>query len=151
MRLAQKWAINEKSIIFIQSLWNFVKMTMSWIVKIAKFWAWLDKNYGFFINSIFQSQSHFLLLTLYFNPPKKTHQRKWRQNFLPPKKDSLKKRANKEKFGSRLVVATSGLTSKGRKIKNLVPAFKPKMVYYIISVFIFFGQDRRSSSKAIWF
>ena len=55
------------------------------------------------------------------------------------KKDSLKKRANKEKFGSRLVVATSGLTSKGQKIKNLVPAFKPKMVYYIISVFIFFG------------
>ena len=84
-------------------------------------------------------------------PPKKDSPKKMKAKLFTTKKDSLKKRANKEKFGSRLVVATSDLTSKGQKIKNLVPAFKPKLVYYIISVFIFFGQDRRSSSKAIWF
>ena len=84
--------------------------------------------------------------------PKKDSPKKMKAKlFTTKKKDSLKKRANKEKFGSRLVVATSGLTSKGQKIKNLVPAFKPMMVYYIISVFILFSHDRKSRSKHTWF
>ena len=40
-------------------------MTISWMGKIAKVSAWLAKNCGFFINTLFYNQSHFLLLTLY--------------------------------------------------------------------------------------
>ena len=65
MRLDQRYAVNEKFTIFVKILWNFVKQTIPWKGKIAKVWAWSGKNWGFFINSLFQSQSHFLLPSLY--------------------------------------------------------------------------------------
>ena len=67
MRLDQKYGINENSTIFVQILWNFVKITIPWIGEIAKVWAWSGKNCAFSINNLIQSQSHFLLPSLYIN------------------------------------------------------------------------------------
>ena len=53
MTLAQKYAINKKSTIFVSSLWNLVKMTNSWLDYIGRISAQLDVNCGFFTNSIF--------------------------------------------------------------------------------------------------
>ena len=36
MELAQKYAINEKSTIFVQIQWNFVKLTHTWVGQIGK-------------------------------------------------------------------------------------------------------------------
>ena len=65
MELAQKHAINEKSTIFVQIQWNLVRLTHAWVGQIGKVSLNLDKNCGFFINSIFLIQSHFLLPSLY--------------------------------------------------------------------------------------
>ena len=66
MELAQKHAINEKSTIIVQNLWNFVKLTHAWVGQIGKVSLSLDKNCGFFINSMFFCQFHFLFISLYF-------------------------------------------------------------------------------------
>ena len=50
IRLAQNFAIAEKSTIFWQSLWNLVKMISSRVGKNAWISAWLDKNCGFSTN-----------------------------------------------------------------------------------------------------
>ena len=42
----------KKYTIFVQLFWNFVKMFIQWIKSDGKRSAWLDKNCGFFINSI---------------------------------------------------------------------------------------------------
>ena len=59
MELALKYAINEKSTIFFQFLWNFVKMTYSLVDQIAKISAWYVQNCRLFTNSLFFNQFHF--------------------------------------------------------------------------------------------
>ena len=49
--LAKNLAINKKSTIVVQSLWNLVKIFISWVLYVPKISAWLDQNCGFFINS----------------------------------------------------------------------------------------------------
>ena len=65
--LAQKYAINKKSTIFVSSLWNLVKMTNSWVDYIGRISAQLDVNCGFFTNSIFLGQCNYFLYTLYIS------------------------------------------------------------------------------------
>ena len=56
-------AISKKFAIFAQSLWNLEKIVTSWLGDIAKIWAQLDQNYGFFTYiQIFFGFSTFLLL-----------------------------------------------------------------------------------------
>jgi len=64
MELAQRYAINEKSTIIVQIQWNFVKLTHAWVGQIGKVSLIFNKNYGFFINSIFLGQFHFLIVSL---------------------------------------------------------------------------------------
>ena len=54
--LAQNFAITKKSTIFGQSLWNLVKMTSSWVDKIAEISAGSNENCRFFISSEILSQ-----------------------------------------------------------------------------------------------
>ena len=44
-------AINKKSTFVVQSLWNFVKMFLSWVLYVPVISARLDQNCRFFINS----------------------------------------------------------------------------------------------------
>ena len=55
--LAQKFAINKKSTIVVQSLWNLVKIFISWVLYVARISAGLDQNCGFFTNSKVLGQS----------------------------------------------------------------------------------------------
>ena len=50
MRLAEKYAINEKSIIFTKLLWNLVKIINSWVGKIAWISAWLGQKKKFLLS-----------------------------------------------------------------------------------------------------
>ena len=53
----QKLGYLKKTTISIQLLWNLLKMTNSWVGKIAWILALLCKNCGFFINSLIFGQS----------------------------------------------------------------------------------------------
>ena len=65
MELAQKYTIDKKSTIFIQSLWNLVKIRYSWVAYLNIVLQWLGKNCGFFNKSIFLAQSGFSVACLY--------------------------------------------------------------------------------------
>ena len=56
-RQAQNFAINKKSTIVVQSLWNLVKIFISWVLYVARISAGLDQNCGFFTNSKVLGQS----------------------------------------------------------------------------------------------
>ena len=56
-RMAQNFAINKKSTIVVQSLWNLVKIFISWVLYVARISAGLDQNCGFFTNSKVLGQS----------------------------------------------------------------------------------------------
>ena len=49
-RQAQYLAINKKSIIVVLSLWNLVKIFISWVIHVVWISAWLDQDCGFFIS-----------------------------------------------------------------------------------------------------
>ena len=58
-------AIDKKSTIFIQSLWNLVKISTSCVGNFAWILAKLDENCGFFINVEVLSLCPFICITLY--------------------------------------------------------------------------------------
>ena len=58
-------AINKKSTIVAQSLWNLVKIFISWVLYVVGISTILNQNCGFYINSQVFTQSDFHLLTLY--------------------------------------------------------------------------------------
>ena len=62
--LAKNLAINKKSTIVVQSLWNLVKIFTSWVLYVTRISAWLDQNCGFFINSQVFSQCKKFWITL---------------------------------------------------------------------------------------
>ena len=62
--LTQKYAISKKSTIFIQLSWYSTKIIYQWASHFAKISAWLEENCRSFTNSIFLSQSYFLLLMI---------------------------------------------------------------------------------------
>ena len=57
LRLAKKYAMNEKSTIFVQFCSNFERLTNPLDDQSMKVWAKSDKNCGFFINGIFLDKS----------------------------------------------------------------------------------------------
>ena len=65
IRLAKNLAINKKSLIVVQSLWNLVKIFTSWVLYVVGISAWLDQNCGFVLHCQVFGQSDFHLITLY--------------------------------------------------------------------------------------
>ena len=61
--MAQNLAITEKSTIFVLSLWNLLKIIISWVLSVARILAWLELNYEVFING--QVLAYF---TFFFSP-----------------------------------------------------------------------------------
>ena len=57
LRLAKKYAINEKVTIFIWFCSNFQKLIIPWVGQYLKVWTKLDKNCRFFMNGIFFGKS----------------------------------------------------------------------------------------------
>ena len=56
-------AITEKSTIFVLSLWNLLKIIISWVLSIARIFAWLEGNCGFL------SMDKFWPILLFFTHP----------------------------------------------------------------------------------
>ena len=69
MALAPKYAISEKSTIFVQFLWNFVKIITSWGNYFHQVLWGLKKNCGFFTIGQCLSVSGFVLLRPYIDEP----------------------------------------------------------------------------------
>ena len=61
MTLTPKYALDKKSTIFELSLWNSVRMTITWVGDIARISVKLGKNCAFFISSTFLGLCHFFV------------------------------------------------------------------------------------------
>ena len=62
----KNFCVSKESTIFLQSLWNLVKITTSCVGNFAWISAKLDENYGSFINDEVLSLCPFLCITLYY-------------------------------------------------------------------------------------
>ena len=67
LRLGQNLAISKKSTVFVQRLWNLVKIINPWVGNIGKISAELDQKCRFFINANIFGQSQILGVPLYLN------------------------------------------------------------------------------------
>ena len=59
--LAQKYDIDEKSAVFIQSSWYSTNISYPRASHFGKISAWLEENYSFFDDSMSLSQSYFFI------------------------------------------------------------------------------------------
>ena len=63
--LAKNLAINKKSTIVVQSLWNMAKIFISLVDYVVGISVWLEQNCGYFIKSQVFGQSNFFWYTFY--------------------------------------------------------------------------------------